>query len=76
VAAQDAAPAPAAAVPSSQVVRQKETLVRSLLGDSPVSARINASQNADAKRLFATAQDGYTSRDPSADGDLARANSF
>jgi hypothetical protein len=77
VAAQDAAPAPAAAVPSSQVVRQKETLVRSLLGDSPVSARISASQNADAKRLFATAQDGYHQAVIHLQtGDLARAEQF
>ena len=77
VAAQDAAPAPAAAVPSSQVVRQKETLVRSLLGDSPVSARINASQNADAKRLFANAQDGYHQAVIHLQtGDLARAEQF
>ena len=53
-------PPVAAPVPSNaQVVRQKETLVKSLLGDSPVAARINASQNVEARRFFATAQDHY-----------------
>lgn len=79
VASQEAAPtaAPAAAAPNPQVVRQKETLVRSLLGDSPVSARINASQNTEAKRLFASAQDGYNQAVIHIQtGDLARAEQF
>lgn len=53
------AQAPAAAAASPQVVRQKETLVKSLLGDSPVAARIAASSSDEAKKLFATAQDSY-----------------
>ena len=70
--------APAAATPSSaEVVRQKEALVRSLLGDSPLAARLNASQNADAKRFFATAQDHYNQAALHLQtGDTAKAEQF
>ncbi|MGE5319676.1 MAG: hypothetical protein ACM3KD_05810, partial [Hyphomicrobiaceae bacterium] len=70
--------APAAATPSSaEVVRQKEALVRSLLGDSPLAARVNASQNADAKRFFATAQDHYNQAALHLQtGDTAKAEQF
>jgi hypothetical protein len=58
--AQAPAPAvPAAAAPNPAVVRQKEALVRSLVQESPVAARVNSSGNAEAKRLLGLAQDGY-----------------
>lgn len=62
MAQQPAAPAAAAqpaAAPSAQVVKQKEALVRSLIGASPVASRIAASQSAEAKEFFAKAQDFY-----------------
>lgn len=77
-AAQPAAPGAApAAPPSAQVVRQKEALVRSLLGASPVAARIGASQSADAKQFFATAQDHYNQAVLHIQtGDVAKAEQF
>jgi hypothetical protein len=49
-------PAATAAAPNIQVVRQKEILVRNLLGSSPVAGRVADSGNEEAKRLFRAAQ--------------------
>ncbi len=70
-----AVPAPAATNPA--VVRQKEALVRNLVQDSPVAARVNSSGNADAKRLLGLAQDGYHQAVIHIQtGDLAQAEKF
>lgn len=75
--AQSPQPAPPAASPSAQVVKQKEALVRSLIGNSPVAARIGTSQSPEAKQFFATAQDHYNQAVLHIQtGDLGKAEQF
>jgi hypothetical protein len=71
-----AAPQPAGAS-SAQVVKQKEALVRSLIGTSPVAARIAASQSGEAKQFFGKAQDFYNQAALHIQtGDMAKAEQF
>lgn len=75
--AQGPQPGAPTGLPSAQVVKQKEALVRSLIGNSPVAARIGSSQSAEAKQFFATAQDHYNQAALHIQtGDLAKAEQF
>jgi hypothetical protein len=57
--AQGQAALPAAVLPSAQVVKQKEALVKRMLTDSPAATRIARSNHDEAKKLFAAAQQNY-----------------